>query len=56
MKRYFCDYCEKEMPRPWMKIRVENDLSSLRVHYCRKCAERFLAAIQEMEETKEEEK
>ena len=51
MKRYYCDYCEGEMMSPWMTIQI-TELSTW--HFCWKCAERYLAALREMEETKEE--
>lgn len=50
MKKYFCDFCEQEMLSPWLTIQIDD---SVILHYCRKCAERILAAIQEMEERKE---
>ena len=53
MRRYFCDYCEQEMLSPWLTIQIDD---SVILHYCRNCAEIILAAIQKMEETKEEEK
>lgn len=55
MKKFICDYCEREIPRPWMKIRVRDRLSDIRLHYCQKCAMFFLEVFQEMEERKEEE-
>ena len=51
MKKFICDFCEQEMRSPWMTIHFTE---SSTWHFCWKCAERFLAAIKEMEERKEE--